>query len=146
MAEGGGINMRIVVLSQHFPPETVAVAHARRSGKFPRSDSWSIWQGDSPVDVVLRFVPEATQWVSETKWHPSARVTPLPGGGTEVRLRVASEVEMRPAMLRWTPYVEVVAPQSLRDYVAGSLRTAVELYGASNDGVVGTTAPPRRRR
>jgi len=110
------------------------------------SDSWSIWQGDSPVAVVLRFVPEATQWVRETPWHPSARVTPLPGGGTEVRLRVASEVEMRPAMLRWTPYVEVVAPQSLRDYVAGSLRKAAALYEASNDGVVGTTSAPRRRR
>ena len=133
------------IRSARLLPETFAVPEAFDVDAM-LSDSWSIWQGDSPVDVVLRFVPEATQWVSETPWHPSARVTPLPGGGTEVRLRVASEVEMRPAMLRWTPYVEVVAPQSLRDYVAGSLRTAVELYGASNDGVVGTTAPPRRRR
>jgi len=83
--------------------------------------------------------------VSEAAWHRSARITPLAGGGTEVRLRVASEVEMRPAVLRWTPHVEVVEPQSMREYIAESLRRAAALYGVSNGSAVGTTSAPRRR-
>jgi predicted DNA-binding transcriptional regulator YafY len=110
------------------------------------SDSWSVWQGDTPDDVVLRFVPEAAQWVRETPWHHSATITGRDDGTTEVRLRVASEMEMRPTVLRWTPYVVVVAPESLRAYVAAALQQAARLYSVSNGGAAGTTTAPRRRR
>ena len=66
----------------------------------------------------------------KARWLPSAVVTALPDGGTEVRLDVASEVEMRPWVLRWGPLVEVIDPQSLRDYVADAVRRAAELYAA----------------
>ena len=94
------------------------------------SASWGIWQTEGRDDVVLRFAPEARRWVSETRWHPSAQISDLPGGGVEVRMHVASEVEMRPWVLRWGPLVEVVAPPALREFVASSMRGAAALYAA----------------
>jgi predicted DNA-binding transcriptional regulator YafY len=92
------------------------------------STSWGVWQSEAPDHVVLRFAAEAARWVLETRWLPNATITELPGGGTEVRLDVASEVEMRPWVLRWGPLVEVLAPPSLRDYVANAARRTAELY------------------
>lgn len=100
------------------------------------SSSWGVWQSETPDDIVLRFSAEAGRWVLETRWHPSAVITELPDGRREVRLRVASEQEMRPWVLRWGPNVEVLQPESLRNYVADALRRAAEQYqhGAAGDG------------
>ena len=61
-------------------------------------------------------------------WHPSAQLTDLEDGGVELRLTVASEVEMRPWVLGWGAQVEVLAPPSLRDHVAGSMANGARLY------------------
>jgi len=92
------------------------------------SGSWTVWQAESADDVSLRFAPEARRFLAETRWHPSARVTEQPDGRTTVRMRVASEVEMRPWVLRWGPMVEVLEPESLRAFVSDALRRAAALY------------------
>ena len=77
--------------------------------------AWAIWQGTGGDRVVLRFPEQRRQWVDETPWpaqQRSARTSS--GGGIEVRLDVASEVEMRPWLLRWGANVEVLEPASLR--------------------------------
>jgi predicted DNA-binding transcriptional regulator YafY len=91
--------------------------------------SWGIWQAPSREEVVLRFAPEAVRRVRETMWHPSAQLVDLDGRGVEMRLVVASEMEMRPWVLGWGHLVEVVAPASLREFVADSVRRAADLYG-----------------
>ena len=93
--------------------------------------SWAIWQGAGGDRVVLRFTPEARQWVDESPWPAHARRTDLPGGGIEVRLDVAGEVEMRPWLMRWGPNVEVIEPESLRRHVAESHAAAAALYASS---------------
>ncbi|MFN2451044.1 MAG: helix-turn-helix transcriptional regulator [Candidatus Dormibacteria bacterium] len=90
--------------------------------------AWGIWVGDAETEVVLRFSAEVARRVRETPWHPSAELTPLPGGGVEMRLRVASEVEMRPWVLGWGGEVEVVAPAQLREHVAATMRRGAGLY------------------
>jgi predicted DNA-binding transcriptional regulator YafY len=97
--------------------------------------SWAIWQGAGADRVVLRFTPEARQWVDESPWPAHARRTDLPGGGIEVRLDVAGEVEMRPWLMRWGPNVEVLEPESLRRHIAESHAAAAALYASS---------PPKR--
>jgi len=92
------------------------------------SASWGIWQTEGRDDIVLRFAPEARRWVREARWHPSAQVIDHPDGVMEVRMRVASEVEMRPWVLRWGPLVEVLSPPSLREYIGSSLRRAASAY------------------
>jgi predicted DNA-binding transcriptional regulator YafY len=91
--------------------------------------SWGVWQpGDELQDVVLRFQPSIATRVRQSSWHPSAELTALAGGSIELRLRVASEVEMRPWVLGWGPLVEVLEPASLRDFVAESMRAGSRLY------------------
>ena len=79
---------------------------------------------------MLRFTPEARQWVDESPWPAHATRTDLPGGGIEVRLDVAGEVEMRPWVMRWGPNVEVLEPESLRRHIAESHAAAAALYAS----------------
>jgi predicted DNA-binding transcriptional regulator YafY len=103
-------------------PDDFDITQATRS-------SWGVWQpGDELEDVVLRFQPSIAGRVRQTMWHPSAVLTDLPGGGVELRLRVASEVEMRPWVLGWGSLVEVLEPLSLREHVAQSMREGAHVY------------------
>ncbi len=92
--------------------------------------AWGIWQSSGRDRVVLRFAPEIAARVRQSTWHESATLTDLPGGGVEMRLSVASEVEMRPWVLGWGSLVEVVGPASLREHVAASMRSGAALYGS----------------
>jgi predicted DNA-binding transcriptional regulator YafY len=91
--------------------------------------SWGIWQGPGRDEVVLRFAPEVARRVRETVWHRSAQLTDLGDGGIEMRLVVASEMEMRSWVLGWGANVEVLGPASLRGHVAETMRRGVGIYG-----------------
>jgi predicted DNA-binding transcriptional regulator YafY len=92
--------------------------------------SWGVWQpGDALVEVVLRFAPEAAGRVRQSMWHDSASLSELDGGGVEMRVQVASDIEMRPWVLGWGASVEVVEPAGLRQFVAESMRAGVRVYG-----------------
>jgi predicted DNA-binding transcriptional regulator YafY len=100
--------------------------------------AWAIWQGAGDDHVVLRFPAGARQWVDEALWPSGMRRTDLKDGGIEVQLDVASEVEMRPWLLRWGSNVEVLEPPSLRAHMAETLAAASALY-ASKSGKRGRT-------
>ncbi|MDY7078241.1 MAG: WYL domain-containing protein [Chloroflexota bacterium] len=82
-----------------------------------------------PVDVVLRFEPEAGQWVSEEHWHSSQKAEPQPDGHVIFRLRIAA---ITPEFVNWVLYygsrVEVLEPPELRERVAEEHRRAAEVY------------------
>ena len=91
--------------------------------------SWDIWisQGDA-VEVVLRFAPKVARAVREARWHASQRLEALPGGGVEMRLAVASTLELVAWVLGWGEACEVLAPAELREHVARHHRDAAALY------------------
>jgi predicted DNA-binding transcriptional regulator YafY len=92
---------------------------------------WGAMRGGTgePVDVVLRFGPEAGQWVAEEYWHPSQKVEVQSDGSVLFRLRIAA---ITPEFVNWTLYygcrVEVLEPESLRERVAEEHREAAEVY------------------
>ena len=92
------------------------------------STSWGVWQSERPDHVVLRFTPEGARLLTQIHVQPSATLVDLDGGGVEMRVDVASEVEMRPWVLGWGPLVTVCAPDSLRDFVAETARGVAALY------------------
>ena len=104
-------------------PEDFDISEVTRS-------SWGIWQaGEGAIDdVVLRFSPAAAPRARESAWHSSTVLTELRDGGVEMRLSVASELEMRSWVLGWGAQVEVVEPASLREYVAQTMRDGVQMY------------------
>jgi proteasome accessory factor B len=93
------------------------------------ASSWGIWQGPGRDEVLLRFAAEVARRVRETVWHRSAELTDLGDGGIEMRLVVASEMEMRPWVMGWGANVEVLAPASLREHVAETMRCGAAIYG-----------------
>lgn len=92
--------------------------------------AWAIWQGPGGDHVVLRFPEAVRQWVDETRWPAGTRRIDLDGGGIEVRLDVASEVEMRHWLMGWGENIEVIEPASLRRHMADTLAAAAALYAS----------------
>jgi proteasome accessory factor B len=113
---------RARVVREHFEPPADFDVDALVSG------SWGIWQAEGHDEVLLRFAAGAASRVRQSFWHRSAQLTDLEGGGVELRLNVASEVEMRPWVLGWGGQVEVLAPPSLRQHVADSMAAGARLY------------------
>ena len=93
------------------------------------SGSWGIWQAPGQDTVVLRFEAAIAERAREALRHRDVRIDDLEGGGIQVHLTVASEVEMRAWVLGWGGSVEVLEPPALRDHVAAEVRRAAEVYG-----------------
>lgn len=92
--------------------------------------AWGIMRGGTgePVDVVLRFAPEAGRRVAEEHWHASQQVEEQPDGSILFRLRVP----VTPDFVNWLLYygsrVKVLEPAGLRVQVAEEHRCAAESY------------------
>jgi predicted DNA-binding transcriptional regulator YafY len=95
------------------------------------SGSWGIWQAPGQDDVVLRFDVAIAERAREALWHRGAEIVALDGGDIEARIRVASEIEMRSWVLGWGGSVEVLAPPSLREHIAATLRRGAQRYQAN---------------
>jgi len=91
---------------------------------------WGAMRGEAgePVEVVLRFGPEAGSWVAEEYWHPSQEAEEQSDGSVLFKLHVA----VTPEFVNWVLYygsrVEVLEPVSLRERVAEEHRRAAEVY------------------
>ena len=84
---------------------------------------------DKAEDVVLEFDAKVVQRVKETVWHPEQRIEDLPGGRLRLVLPLNSTLEVSPWILGWGPYVKVVAPVSLKESIADSVRRMAANYG-----------------
>ncbi|HLF90821.1 MAG TPA: WYL domain-containing transcriptional regulator [Anaerolineales bacterium] len=112
--------------------------------------SWRVMTGDEPVEVLLKFSPDAAPYVRERTWHPSQRIGPYSSGGVDgepefagspphrdpshedgvlLCLGIAEPREMLPWIRSWGAQVEVLAPDWLRERVANELTQAAMQYG-----------------
>ena len=92
------------------------------------STSWGVWQSERPDHVVLRFTAEGARLLAQMRVQPNAELADMDDGGVEMRVDVASEVEMRPWVLGWGPLVTVSEPPSLRTFVADAARRVAAQY------------------
>ncbi|MEW6573829.1 MAG: WYL domain-containing transcriptional regulator [Bacillota bacterium] len=98
--------------------------------------AWGIMRGAAgePVDVVLRFAPEAGRRVAEEQWHASQQVEEQPDNSVLFRLRIP----ITPDFVNWLLYygsrVEVLAPPELRAELAEEHRRAAEMNGTPAEG------------
>ena len=94
--------------------------------------TWGVMrtEGKAPVEVALRFVPEAGRWVSEEYWHKSQKIEEQPDGSIVLRLQLV----ITPEFINWVLYygarVQVLGPDALRETVCEEHRRAAELYGS----------------
>lgn len=80
---------------------------------------------EAPKDnVVLEFIPEVANRISESLWHPEQTLEKLPSGGVRLTLPIAeaSYLEVKPWLLSWGATVKVLAPMSLADEMRAIIR------------------------
>lgn len=84
--------------------------------------------GDGEFHVILEFDASVAGRVRETTWHPSQRLTELPGGRLRFEADLPSLLEFVPWVRGWGDAVEAIAPPALRSEVAESMRKAAARY------------------
>lgn len=90
---------------------------------------YGIFAGRDVQWAVLRFTPEAARWVAAQSWHPKQRARFEEGGSYLLEIPYANDRELVMEILKFGADVEVLAPDSLRERVAESLKKAAERYG-----------------
>jgi predicted DNA-binding transcriptional regulator YafY len=78
------------------------------------AQSFGVFQ-EEPLDVVLRFPPEAATDVAHWVFHPSQRTESEADGSLMVRFRAGGMQEMCWHLFTWGTTVKVMAPVGLRN-------------------------------
>lgn len=108
--------------------ETVFAFRDSREWQPLLEDSFGIYQNRELFEVVLRFTPDRSRWVKDEVWH-EGQCEYLEENGALVRsIAVSHEAEIMMEILKHGSQVEVLAPQWLRDKVAGEISAAMQSY------------------
>ena len=81
------------------------------------AQSFGVFQ-EQPIDVVLRFTPEAAEDAVRWLFHPSQSMTRETDGSLMVRFRAGGAQEMCWHLFTWGTAVTIVGPDTLRTAVA----------------------------
>jgi predicted DNA-binding transcriptional regulator YafY len=90
--------------------------------------SFGIYDGVGDVTVVVRFLPAATRYVQESKWHPSQELTPQRDGSLLARFQLSSTVEIKSWVLGFGASAVVIEPEELRLAIANELEQSIKAY------------------
>ena len=112
----------VTLTAEHFEPPAPGTVETLLDR------AWGIIADQGEVEVVLRFDASVATRVAEATWHPTQALEPATDGGLVWRARVSGTIEIREWILGWGDEVEVLAPESLRDEVAGLLSRAAARY------------------
>ena len=96
--------------------------------------SFGVFQ-EEPIDVVLRFEPEAADDAAGWLFHPSQSIERELGGALTVRFRAGGVQEMCWHLFTWGTTVTIVAPGELRAELAGLAAAAAAHHGGRRDKV-----------
>ena len=114
----------------------VAELRAARAKEIPAAEldehlasGYGIFAGRDVRWAELRFTAEAARWVSAQLWHPKQRARVEADASYVLEIPYAHERELVMEILKFGADVEVVAPSSLRERVAGDLKRAAGRYG-----------------
>jgi predicted DNA-binding transcriptional regulator YafY len=102
--------------------------------------SFGVFQ-EEPMDVLLRFTPDAAEDAAGWMFHPSQKIEREADGGLVVRFRAGGIREMCWHMFTWGEGVEILKPQELREIIAATSMivskhhtTSQKVGGAVNAG------------
>lgn len=90
--------------------------------------AFGIFSGPAEHEAVLRFSAESARWAADEAWHPEQKSDWLEDGRFELTLPFGRSRELVMEILRYGADVEVVAPEFLREAVAGQLADALAYY------------------
>lgn len=84
--------------------------------------------GQEPEDVVLRFPNDQYKYVATKPWHGSQKVIEEADDNVLVQLKVIHNYELEQKIISFGDFVEVIAPQTLRDKIKERLKKGLEKY------------------
>ncbi len=105
------------------------------------ADSFGIYDGDGDIQVVVKFLPAAARYVSESRRHKSQQETRNRDGSLTVRYRLSNTVEFKSWVLSFGASAIVLEPGSLRDEIVAELGQMLEAYRGSPTNPA-TDGPP----
>ena len=94
------------------------------------AQSFGVFQ-EEPIDVVLRFTPEAAEDAASWLFHPSQTMKHEANGSLLVLFRAGGVLEMCWHLFTWGDAVNVVAPEELRTDFTKRLESAVKHHKSS---------------
>jgi len=89
--------------------------------------------GEPAQDVILRFSALAGRWVREERWHTTQEITDEPDGCVRFRVHVPVTPELRRWVFHYGSEIEVLLPQSLRDWMRTEAETVAARYAAETE-------------
>jgi len=92
------------------------------------SSAYGIFAGTADQTAVLHFTKERARWVAQERWHSDQQGRFLEDGRYELRVPYRDPRELIMDILKHGPEVEVIAPEGLRQAVAGQLAAALASY------------------
>jgi len=90
--------------------------------------SLGIMTGSGDYRVVIQLDAWLTDVVRGRRWHPSQTVVELPGGGSQLCLRLGCLEEIEQHVLSWGTHAHVVSPRELVARVASIAAELVRRY------------------
>jgi predicted DNA-binding transcriptional regulator YafY len=89
---------------------------------------YGIFSGSKVQWAELRFTPSVARYVSLEEWHPKQRSRMEADGSYTLEVPFSSDKELSMDILRYGADVEVIAPKTLREEIAGRLKVAAAKY------------------
>jgi len=108
-------------------PEVYEIPNSFDANQYFAS-SWGVFAGGETETVKLKFSPGVAQILEEVVWHPSQIIERLVDGSLIMTLRVSLNAEMLGWILRWGENVEVIEPQRLREEIAQTAKSMLDIY------------------
>lgn len=90
--------------------------------------NFGLMSGEESLEICLRFMPEVSSWISEQVWFSGQEMRPNEDGSICLKFPVADFREIRREILKYGSFVEVLAPQELRDDVKSEIERMSGVY------------------
>jgi proteasome accessory factor B len=107
--------------------------------------SFGVFRGDGQgeVHVKVRFAPAAARYVSESRWHPSQKLTTQKDGSLVAEFSLGDTEEIKRWVMGFGSRAEVLEPPGLREELVAETRRMLQGYSqVKSDG----SPTPRRRK
>jgi predicted DNA-binding transcriptional regulator YafY len=94
---------------------------------------FGIWRSTEKHRVVVDFDAQAVEYIRGRRFHPSQRVSLLPGGGVRITMTVGNLNPVVSWVLEWGQRARVIEPPELVERVRAELVAALDKYDSEHD-------------
>jgi proteasome accessory factor B len=108
--------------------------------------SFGVFHGDGEVHVKVCFGPTVARYVSESRWHPSQKLTPQKDGSLIAEFDLDGTEEIKRWILSFGRHAEVLEPEELRCGIRDELRRLLEIMDRPQMAANPAGAPPASRK